>query len=126
MIHQVGHHITTNINELDPDIHTNEPHFRKIKKDQKMHFWYRYQHIYLPLLYSTLVFELYFRDFLAFYKKAWGGLKFQPIPTFEYYIFFIGKSWYFVYNFMIPYYFNCDMKKVFLSFVIMSVTFILK
>jgi fatty acid desaturase len=104
MIHSVGHHVSTNVDELDPDIHTNEPHFRKIKDSQKHHFWYKYQHIYLPFLYSILVMELYFRDFPAMLLGKWGGVKFQPVTRKEWIIFYASKFWVLVYALIIPTY----------------------
>jgi cytochrome b involved in lipid metabolism len=78
MIHTVGHHVNTNVEERDPDIHTNNPHFRRINKSQPFYFWYRFQHLYLPFAYMTLAFEMFIRDFLAMFKGGWGGIKFQP------------------------------------------------
>lgn len=107
MIHSIGHHVSTNVRELDPDIHTNEPHFRKIKPTQRHHWWYRYQHIYLPFLYSTLLFELFIRDFIAMALGKWGGVKFQPITKKEWAIFFSCKAFFVVYAFLFPvYYFH--------------------
>jgi cytochrome b involved in lipid metabolism len=100
MIHSIGHHVSTNVRELDPDIHTNEPHFRKIKPTQRHHWWYRYQHIYLPFLYSTLLFELFIRDFIAMALGKWGGVKFQPITKKEWAIFFSCKAFFVVYAFL--------------------------
>ena len=71
MIHTIGHHTHTNIEELDPDINTKEPHFRKIKERQIHHWWYQYQHIYLWFFYSFLIFELFFRDFIAVFTQRW-------------------------------------------------------
>ncbi|KAL9649303.1 hypothetical protein ABK040_014606 [Willaertia magna] len=102
MIHSVGHHVNTNIEERDPDIHTNEPHFRKIKASQVDHWWYRYQHLYLPVLYTTLLFEMAFRDFAAMVLGKWGGVKFQPAPKNEYTLFFITKAWWIIYSLVLP------------------------
>ncbi|KAG2374418.1 hypothetical protein C9374_010702 [Naegleria lovaniensis] len=106
MIHSVGHHVHTNVEERDPDIHTNEPHFRKIKAGQKQHWWYKYQHIYLPFLYCTLLFELAFRDFFAMVLGAWGGVKFQPAPKNEYLLFVSSKMCWITYSLIIPVFFS--------------------
>jgi fatty acid desaturase/cytochrome b involved in lipid metabolism len=102
MIHSVGHHVHTNVEELDPDIHTAEPHFRRIKGMQKPHFWYKYQHIYLPFLYSILIFELYIRDFVAMAKGSWGGVPFQPAPRREWILFWLTKVWFLCFFFGVP------------------------
>lgn len=120
MIHQVGHHVHTNVVERDPDIHTNNPHFRRIKSQQPFYFWYRLQVFYLPLLYATLIFELYLRDFLAMAKGSWGGLKFQPVPTREWVLFFLAKFSYIVYNIIIPLQFQ-SFDRVLLLYVASSV-----
>ncbi|EFC47525.1 predicted protein [Naegleria gruberi] len=106
MIHSVGHHVNTNIEERDPDIHTGEPHFRKIKSAQKHHWWYAYQHYYLPVLYCSLLFELAFRDFFAMMIGSWGGVKFQPPPKGEYLLFFSTKIWWLTYSLAFPIWFS--------------------
>ena len=102
MIHSVGHHVHTNVEERDPDIHTNEPHFRKIKANQMQHWWYAYQHLYLPVLYCSLLFEMAFRDFFAMVIGQWGGVKFQPAPKNEYLLFIVTKLWWITYSLVIP------------------------
>jgi fatty acid desaturase len=112
MIHSVGHHVHTNVEELDPDIHTAEPHFRRIKSGQHGHWWYKYQHIYLPFLYSILIIELYARDFAAMFKGSWGGVPFQPAPRREWIIFWTTKLWFAVNFFIFPYLFSGDLTRV--------------
>jgi len=105
MIHSVGHHVHTNVQELDPDIHTAEPaHFRRIKPIQSQRWWYRYQHMYLPILYCVLLPELFLRDFIAMFKGSWGGVPFQPAPTREWVIFWATKAWFLIYLFVLPIY----------------------
>jgi len=128
MIHSVGHHVSTNVIELDPDIHTNEPHFRRIKPTQKQHFWYKYQHIYLPFLYSTLLIEMFLRDFVAMIGGKWGGVKFQPITKQEWVIFFCCKALFLLYAFVFPAYFFHDgnwTKVCYLTWVTLSVASVL-
>jgi fatty acid desaturase/predicted heme/steroid binding protein len=112
MIHSVGHHVHTNVEEIDPDIHTAEPHFRKIKGIQKHHWWYRYQHIYLPFMYSILLFELFARDFIAMLKGSWGGVPFQPAPRREWIIFWSTKAWFVTNFFLGPYFYHGDLMRV--------------
>jgi fatty acid desaturase/predicted heme/steroid binding protein len=118
MIHSVGHHVHTNVEELDPDINTKEPHFRKIKAKQIDHWWYQYQHFYLLPMYTMLIFELAIRDFLAMSRGAWGGTKFQPIPTSEWILFYIIKGFYVCYNFLIPIYMGAPISKLILVYVV--------
>jgi len=112
MIHSVGHHVHTNVEELDPDIHTAEPHFRRIKGGQKPYWWYRYQHIYLPPMYSILIFELFIRDFIAMLKGSWGGVPFQPAPRREWVIFWLTKGFFVVTMFMLPFSYSGDIVRV--------------
>jgi len=113
MIHSVGHHVHTNVEELDPDIHTAEPaHFRRIKRSQKPYPWYKYQHIYLPFMYSILIFELFLRDFLAMLKGSWGGVPFQPAPKREWTIFWITKAFFVLNMFIWPYMYSHDLVRV--------------
>lgn len=102
-IHQIGHHVHTNVDGLDPDIHTAEPvHFRRIKDSQKWWPHYALQHVYLVVLYSSLTFELYFRDFFALVKKYYNGVRFQPMPLDEMALFWLAKAAYPLLNFMVP------------------------
>eukprot|EP00818_Percolomonas_sp_WS_P001012 CAMPEP_0117437580 /NCGR_PEP_ID=MMETSP0759-20121206/1596_1 /TAXON_ID=63605 /ORGANISM="Percolomonas cosmopolitus, Strain WS" /LENGTH=530 /DNA_ID=CAMNT_0005229215 /DNA_START=29 /DNA_END=1619 /DNA_ORIENTATION=+ len=102
MIHTNGHHVNTNVEEKDPDIHTNEPHFRRIRDSQKWHFWYWFQPFYLPIMYSTLIFEFAFRDFAAMILGAWGGTIFQEVSLTEWIVFLLVKLWYVGYQFVVP------------------------
>eukprot|EP00762_Andalucia_godoyi_P003062 ANDGO_01013.mRNA.1 Acyl-lipid (8-3)-desaturase len=103
-IHQIGHHVHTNVDELDPDIHTAEPHFRRIKDSQKFFAHYAYQHIYLVALYSVLSIEMYFRDMFAVLKpkKEYNGVKFQYMSGREQALFWIAKVGFAVMNVYLP------------------------
>ena len=57
----MGHHIYTNIDGHDPDIWTappESPDVRRIKKNQHWMTHYFYQHLYLPLLYCFVSYQL--------------------------------------------------------------------
>lgn len=120
MIHQVGHHVHTNVAERDPDIHTADPHFRRIKPQQPFYTWYRLQVWYLPVLYATLIFELYLRDFAAMALGRWGGVRFQPVPPREWALFAFAKAWYIVYNVLIPLHFH-PLGRVLLLYAVSSI-----
>jgi fatty acid desaturase len=90
-IHQVGHHVHTNVDDCDPDIRTHDPHFRRIKESQKWYPHYAYQHIYLLGLYSVLSIEMYFRDVFATIRGSFNGVKFSPIRKDEL-ILFVGAK----------------------------------
>jgi fatty acid desaturase len=53
--HVVGHHVYTNIMGADPDLPVSDQgDLRRIVKRQVWSHFYRYQHIYMPLLYGFL------------------------------------------------------------------------
>ena len=54
-------------------------------------------------------------------KGGWGQLKFQPIPTIEWILFFVTKAWYLGYSFIIPMYFGIPIKKIIMVYIIVSV-----
>ena len=63
--HTYGHHIFTNINGTDPDIKTidDDLDFWRIKPFQRWFPSYRFQHIYMPILYSLLIAKMKLQDF---------------------------------------------------------------
>ena len=63
--HTYGHHIFTNINGTDPDIKTidDDLDFWRIKPFQRWFPSYRFQYIYMPILYSLLIAKMKLQDF---------------------------------------------------------------
>lgn len=59
--HVVGHHVYTNIMGADPDLPVcDKGDLRRIVKRQAWQHFYRYQHIYMPLLYGFLTVKVCF------------------------------------------------------------------
>jgi len=72
--HIIGHHVMTNVFGADPDLPvTTAGDLRRIVPAQ---FWtslYRYQHIYLPVLYGLLGLKFRIQDVTDFMIKKTNG-----------------------------------------------------
>jgi len=111
--HFLGHHPFTNMTKesakndsFDPDITTNDPDIRRIKKTQNKYSHYNFQQIYAPFLYSFLAIKFRFNDFLVMLVyKSNGYVKLSPPTAFHWIIFFGGKSFWLTYRIIIPSFF---------------------
>lgn len=73
--HVVGHHIYTNVFLADPDVPDHDGDPRRLVNRQKQMWFYKYQHIYLPLVYGTLAMKMRVDDI----KEVWWRERDGPI-----------------------------------------------
>lgn len=97
--HTLGHHPFTNIDGVDPDIHTHEtkPDLRRIKISQGWIPRYIYQHIYVPIIYCFLGLKTRIQDFVLLYNGENSSMKLTTPTWSQLAIFWGGKL--FHYNF---------------------------
>ena len=105
--HTYGHHMFTNIDGADPDIHTalKGPDVRRIKPRQSWFPTYRIQHLYMPIVYPLLVFKMKFEDFHTFYVMKKATIRINPLTTFQFLMFVGEKFLHFLIRFILPYLF---------------------
>ncbi|CAD8150575.1 unnamed protein product [Paramecium pentaurelia] len=79
--HVIGHHQYTNIMGSDPDIpQLKEGDVRRLVKEQIWCAMYKYQHLYMPILYGLLSLRSRYYDvFEIFLKETDGPVKVNPI-----------------------------------------------
>ena len=105
--HNYGHHMFTNIDGVDPDIHTaaKGPDVRRIKPLQSWFPTYRIQHLYMPIIYPFLAYKMKFEDFHTFYVLKKATIRINPLTTFQYVTFIGEKAFHILVRFIIPYFF---------------------
>ncbi|TMM31987.1 acyl-CoA desaturase [Polaribacter aestuariivivens] len=95
--HKKGHHAFPNILNKDPDL--KQTVIVKIFPNANKLSFHKYQHIYVPILYSFYTINWVFvRDFKDFFTKSLIG----KIPSKEFLKFFICKLLYVIIFFVIP------------------------
>jgi len=74
--HVVGHHLYTNVLGIDPDLPvTREGDLRRVAPSQKWMFFYRFQHVYLAVLYSLLAIKFRIQDFIGVWTMMNGPIR---------------------------------------------------
>jgi fatty acid desaturase len=102
--HTYGHHVYTNIDGSDPDVETDneKPDFWRIKPFQNWFPKYRFQHIYMPFLYSVIVIKMKLQDFHTFFTMEKSNIRINPLSTYQFVAFFTEKALHVLYRFLIP------------------------
>ena len=122
--HTYGHHMYTNIDGADPDIHTNlsGPDIRRIKPRQSWFPTYRIQHLYMPIVYPFLSFKMKFEDFHTFYVMKKATIRINPLTTFQFVMFIGEKVVHVLLRFILPYLFVSLFSVILLNLVADIVT----
>ncbi|MBI4930440.1 MAG: acyl-CoA desaturase [Bacteroidetes bacterium] len=117
--HNVSHHSFTNVPGYDMDI--EQIKIARLVNHVKLKWFYRYQHIYVPLLYPvTSLYMIFIKDFQLFATKKFGNNNFYNHPKKEYLILFVSKLVYFTYALVIPLVFiNLVCWKILIGFFLM-------
>lgn len=115
--HKIGHHSFPNILNKDPDL--KQSSIVKILPGAKHLKLHKYQHIYVPLLYSCYTFNwVFIRDFKDFFHNSTIG----KIPKVEYYRFIIFKILYlFIFIIMPIHYSNLNTSLVITANICMHI-----
>jgi len=102
--HVLGHHLYTNIMGVDPDMpFANEGDLRYLVKQQKWRNLYKYQHIYMPLLYGLLSIKFRMQDFSwTFLSEKNGAIHVNSIPKSEWAFFLAAKFLHLFFRILAP------------------------
>ena len=105
--HTYGHHIFTNIDESDPDIKTINDglDFWRIKPFQRWFPNYRFQHIYIIILYPLVTIKMKIQDFHSFLIMKKGTIRINQPSTYQVISFFLTKAIHSTYRLLLPYLF---------------------
>jgi len=104
--HILGHHIYTNIMDSDPDLPSlKDGDLRFIVKRQTWQPLYKYQHIYMPILYGLLALKFRLQDFTwTFMSELNGAIRVNPLSRAEWVNLFVTKGVWFSYRVLVPVY----------------------
>jgi fatty acid desaturase/predicted heme/steroid binding protein len=108
--HFLGHHPFTNLTNgdeafdaVDPDIYTNDPDVRRIKPNQRFRDYYKWQAIYVPLLYGLLAVKYRINDLtIILSTKKNGVINVNPLTPWHWSMFIGGKLFWFYYRVVLP------------------------
>ena len=105
--HTYGHHIFTNIDGSDPDINTINDGFDfwRLKPFQRWFPIHRFQHIYMPILYSIATMKLKLQDFHSMLVMKKGPIRMNQPGTYQLISFTASKVIFFSYRLVLPYIF---------------------
>ena len=105
--HTYGHHIFTNIDGSDPDIETTNDglDFWRIKSFQRWFPNCRFQHIYMPILYSLLIIKMKLQDFHSILKMKKGTIQINQLGKYQLVSFIAVKTIHFSYRLILLYLF---------------------
>jgi len=108
--HFLGHHPFTNLttgdqkeDSLDPDVCTNDPDIRRIKPSQRWYSHYKFQQVYVPILYGLLGIKYRINDMvIMFVSKTNGKIKVNPPDSWHMNMFIMGKLFFLTYRIIVP------------------------
>lgn len=89
--HLIGHHMHPNHDHLDPDVVTKRADIRRIKPFQKWLPHYRFQHIYMIILYMFLSIRMKILDTYVFFSLRKANIHLNPPPVGEIAMFTANK-----------------------------------
>lgn len=101
--HVKGHHVHTN-HKNDPDIRTDpDGDIRTISSWDTVRWYHKYQHIYLPVLYTLLsIKSCAIDDFVSIWNGSVGKISLRPMSEWDAHMFWLGKIFFFVTQIYIP------------------------
>lgn len=118
--HIIGHHVYTNVVGADPDLPlVLEGDIRRVSRLQKWASFYKFQHIYLFVLYGVLGIKFRIQDLTeTLYKQTNGPLRVN-LPAGEHQKQLISKSVWFVWRILVPLlYFRIPLGEYVVMFII--------
>jgi len=103
--HNLLHHSYTNVWGVDHDINLGD--LSRLAPQQERYWFHRFQHIYLPILYTLLVVAWHFyRDFKDLILGSIGEYKIPRPKGKDLVVLVVGKITFFTMAFVIPCYFH--------------------
>lgn len=102
--HFLGHHPYTNVSDVDPDVHTNNPDFRRIKPSQPLFSYYRLQQFYAPIAYGLLGIKFRITDIQMMLSSTRmnGNIRVNDPVFWHAFIFWFGKAFFIFYKLILP------------------------
>ena len=104
--HDLGHHIYTNFDEIDPDIVStcglDGKDIWRIKPLQKWFSRYLFQHFYVPFLYAFFAIKKKLEDFHNICSLKKDTIRMNPASTSQLAVFVIAKTINFTLRYFIP------------------------
>ena len=100
--HVIGHYMHPNHDNLDPDVATKRTDMRRIKPFQKWLPHYRFQHIYMIILYMILSVRMKILDTYVFFSLQKENVRLNPPPIDEVAMFIANKAIYSYYRIVLP------------------------
>jgi len=102
--HVLGHHIYTNIMGADPDMpFVLEGDLRFLVKQQKWKELYKYQHIYMPILYGGLSLKFRVQDLTwTFMAEKNGAIHVNSLSRVEWFHLLFTKFFFIFYRILVP------------------------
>eukprot|EP01113_Clastostelium_recurvatum_P034071 TRINITY_DN457_c0_g1_i2.p1 TRINITY_DN457_c0_g1~~TRINITY_DN457_c0_g1_i2.p1 ORF type:complete len:498 (-),score=105.60 TRINITY_DN457_c0_g1_i2:129-1622(-) len=120
--HVIGHHVYTNVRNADPDLGEGEVDFRRVSPYQPKHWFYRFQHIYAPLMYCLLVFKYRIQDAGSYTHKMNGRIRVGPTPLFWLLSYVSSKGLFLLARLVLPYFLSANsFAKIILYMVISEI-----
>jgi linoleoyl-CoA desaturase len=98
--HNVSHHSYPNVDGYDDDI-SHAP-LARMAPSQEAHWWYRWQHRYIWALYALALARWHFTDIASVTGRRVGPRKLPPARGWNLVGFFIGKTFFVMWAFVIP------------------------
>jgi cytochrome b involved in lipid metabolism len=104
--HILGHHVYTNIMGSDPDLPSVlEDDLRFLVKRQIWKNSYKFQYLYMPVLYGLLAIKFRIQDFTwTFFSEANGPIHVNPLSKVEWLHLISTKMFWFFYRLIVPIY----------------------
>jgi len=119
MKHNLAHHTYTNVAGSDHDI--QQAGFLRLHPHDPLMKHHKYQHLYVPILYSLFsIYLIFIKDFQMYSVKQWGNKAIHAHPTKEWVILYFTKLFYITYAIILPLMFlNISWWQFLIGFVVM-------
>eukprot|EP00184_Porphyridium_aerugineum_P002639 CAMPEP_0184694374 /NCGR_PEP_ID=MMETSP0313-20130426/2367_1 /TAXON_ID=2792 /ORGANISM="Porphyridium aerugineum, Strain SAG 1380-2" /LENGTH=605 /DNA_ID=CAMNT_0027152665 /DNA_START=67 /DNA_END=1884 /DNA_ORIENTATION=+ len=118
--HVIGHHIYTNVMGADPDLPVfKDGDARRVVEQQVWKTIYKYQHLYMPVVYCVLGLKSRYQDIAEIFMTHFNGpIRVNPISVQDNVRQFASKSFWIFFRFVIPHvFFNLPVKHHILLFL---------
>lgn len=109
--HILGHHVYTNVHDLDPDIpYLATTDIRRVSKHQRKQWFYAYQTYYLCVLYGVLAIKFRIQDITnTMYMKSNGAIRVNTLYNTDTPLQIVSKLFWATWRFVIPlFYFQVE------------------
>eukprot|EP01128_Nolandella_sp_AFSM9_P000957 TRINITY_DN11082_c0_g1_i1.p1 TRINITY_DN11082_c0_g1~~TRINITY_DN11082_c0_g1_i1.p1 ORF type:complete len:478 (+),score=110.36 TRINITY_DN11082_c0_g1_i1:49-1434(+) len=122
--HVLGHHVYTNIMGSDPDLPSlMEGDLRYIVPKQVHQALYKYQWVYMPILYGLLAVKVRIQDFTyTFMDESNGAIRVNPLSTLDWSMMIGAKILHVIKALLLPYFmFNMSLLEIIVNYFIVEI-----